>query len=139
MDYWVGSWVDSGNGVQLHQFTGAWAQIGGIGSFAGGPALPGLSITKDATSLTITAPFASLGLGVGNSFFFDVYTSGGGGGDSAVDALANPSQSISDWSVPYNSGGLVDSYTITPVPEPAVAMLFGLGSLLVIQRARRRQ
>ena len=27
MDYWVGSWVDSGNGAQLWQYTGAWAPL----------------------------------------------------------------------------------------------------------------
>ncbi len=137
MDYWFGSWVDSGNGVQVHQFTAGWAQIGAAGPFAGGPPVPGLGITKDASSLTITAPLALLGLVPGNSFLFDVYTSGGGGGDSAVDALANPAQSISDWGVAYASQS-TDSYTVAVIPEPAACVLLGFGALLMGGRMFRR-
>jgi hypothetical protein len=138
MDYWAGSWVDSGNGVQVHKYTGAWSQIGGAGPFAGGPAVPGLAIAKDISSVTITAPLSLLGLAPGNSFHFDVYTSGGGGGDSAVDALANPAQTINDWGVPYASQTTV-LYTISEVPEPAACTLLGLASLVLIRMVRRNR
>lgn len=137
MDYWFGSWVDSGNGVQVHGYSGSWSQIGGAGAFAGGPAVPGLAISKDSSSVTFTAPLSLLGLGAGNSFVFDVFTSGGGGGDSAVDALANPAQSISDWGVAYTSQSAL-SYTIAQVPEPASLGLIGLGLTLLIGQMRRR-
>ena len=78
--------------------------------------------------MTLDVKFGDLGLAVGNSFQFDVYTSGGGGTDSAIDALANPSQSVSDWGNAYNSGALVDTYTLTSVPEPASCVLLGLGA-----------
>lgn len=138
MDFWFGSWADGGNGVQLHQYSGSWSQIGGSGTFAGGPALPGLSITKDASSITITAPFASLGLSIGNSFLFDIYTSGGGGGDSAVDALANPSQSIADWGNAYTTQTPV-SYTLTQVPEPSAAAILAAGAGFMLWRLLRRR
>jgi hypothetical protein len=79
-----------------------------------------------------------MGLAPGSTFHFDVYTTGGGGTDSAVDSLANPLQSISDWGNPYDSV-LQDAYTITAVPEPTTAALLGLGGLIVIQRVLRRR
>ena len=136
MDYWVGSWADSGNGVQVFGYSGSWSQIGAAGTFAGGPAVPGLAITKNTSSVTITAPLSLLGLASGSSFTFDVYTSGGGGGDSAVDALGNPGQTIANWGDPYNSGGLVKSFT---VPEPSALALIGLGSLALVRRSLRRK
>jgi hypothetical protein len=139
MNYWLGSWADSGNGVQLFQYSGVWSQTGGAGPFAGGPALPGLSFTKDASSITITVPFAAMGLGVGSTFLFDAYSSGGGGTDGAIDALANPAQTVANWGDYYDSGNLVYSYTITEVPEPAACALLGLGALLSFQRFARRR
>ncbi len=138
MDYWFGSWVDSGNAVQVFGYSGSWSQIGGAGTFAGGPAVPGLSINKNTSSVTITAPLSLLGLVSGSQipFTFDVYTSGGGGGDSAVDALGNPAQSIADWGNPYSSAGHVNTFT---VPEPSALALVGLGSLALVRRSLRRK
>ena len=124
MDYWVGSWVDSGNGAQLWQYTGAWNNIGAP------------TISKDSSSVTLQFNFGALGLASGSTFLFDVYTSGGGGGDSAVDALGNPGQTIANWGDPYNSGGLVKSFTI---PEPSVLALIGLGGLALVRRSLRRK
>jgi hypothetical protein len=92
-------------------------------------------------STTITTSLASLGLSPGQTFFFDVYTTGGGGGDSANDALANATQTINDWQVPYttpNDGaGQALSYT-TNVPEPASAALVALAMFGWIGVARKR-
>ncbi|NCC52247.1 MAG: choice-of-anchor D domain-containing protein, partial [Spartobacteria bacterium] len=50
-----------------------------------------------------------------DTFYFDAYTSGGGGSDSAVDALSNPNVSITAWDEAYtsrtNDTGL-SSYTL---------------------------
>jgi PEP-CTERM motif len=133
MDYWVGSWVDSGNGAEVYKHTGSW----GIQSatYGGNPDMIG--VTKDASSLTIQFKYAGLGIAPGTPFLFDIYTSGGGGADGAVDALGNPGVTIGDWGNPYNSGGLVNSYTI-PVPEPTALALLGIGASLIIGRIRRR-
>jgi len=128
--------VDGGNGVQVWQYAGSWSQTGGAGPFAGGPAMPGLAITKDSSSVTITVPLSGLGLSVGNVILFDVYTSGGGGGDSAVDSLANPNQSISDWPGPYSSSR---SVLFTVIPEPSTLVLVGLGALAVMGWMFRRR
>ena len=135
MDYWVGSWADSGNGAEIRNWTGAaW----NLQSATYNPNPDNLSFAKDASSVTIKFNFAGLGLAPGSSFFFDVYTSGGGGTDSAIDALANPAQTVANWSDYYNSGNNVDSYTLAQVPEPSVCVLLGLGGLALIPRAYRR-
>jgi len=137
MDYWVGSWVDGGNGAELRNWNGsAWP--GSPQSATYNPNPDALSISKNTSSVTLQFHFAGMGLGVGSTFHFDVYTTGGGGGDGAVDSLANPSQSISDWGNSYDSV-LQDAFTIAPVPEPATAALFGLAGLIVIQRGLRRR
>ena len=135
MDYWVGSWADSGNGAEVWKYTGSWGLQSA--TYAANP--DSISFSKDGSSVTLDFKFAGLGLSTGSSFNFDVYTSGGGSGDSAVDALANPSQSISDWPNAYNSAGLVDTYTIVAVPEPAALTVLGLGSLLAWRRIVRRR
>ncbi len=133
MDYWIGSWVDFPNGAEVYNYTGSWALQNATYATPGG-----LMISKDTSSVTLTYPFASLGLSPGSSFNFDVYTSGGGGGDGAVDALANPSQSIADWGDPYDSV-LQDTYTITVIPEPGTLALVGLGGLALVAGLRRRR
>ena len=133
MDYWVGSWVDFGSGAEIRNWTGAW----NLQSATYNPNPDALAISKDTSSVTVTFNFAGLGLTTGSSFFFDVYTSGGGGGDSAIDALANPAQTVAGWGDAYNSGVNVASYTIQAVPEPALGTLLGL-SLLLLRRSDPR-
>ena len=133
MDYWLGSWADSGNGAEAWKYTGTWGLQNATYATPGG-----LSFAKDTSSVTITYPSASLGLNPGDSFYFDVYTSGGGGTDSAVDALANPTQTINDWGVAYNSGAAVDQFTM-PVPEPSTLVLVAFGGLLAVGRTFRRR
>lgn len=134
MDYFVGSWVDSGNGAEIRNWAGAaWA----LQSATYSPNPDALSIAKDTSSVTLTFDFAGLGLITGSTFTFDVYTSGGGG-DGAIDALGNPVQTIAGWPDYYDSGANVLSYTITAVPEPTFGALLGLGGWLVLRRATRR-
>lgn len=116
MTHWVGSWVDSGNGAQLYSFLTpsptAWVITNGA------------SISKTTTNVTITFPitgldFATAPDGFGQTILFDVYTTGGGGGDSAVDALSRSTASISDWGVAFVSTNLL-SYklqVVTAVPH----------------------
>jgi hypothetical protein len=137
MDYFVGSWVDSGNGAEIRNWTGAaW----NLQSATYSPNPDALGISKDSSSVTLTFDFAGLGLAPGSIFTFDVYASGGGG-DGAVDALGNPAQTIPGpaWTDYYNSGENVLSYTITAVPEPTFGALLGLGSWLVLRRATCRR
>jgi hypothetical protein len=130
MDWWVGSWVDGGNGAELRPWSGAsW----GLQSATYGANPDNLSIFKDASSVTIKFAYAGVGL---STFAFDVYTTGGGGGDGAIDALGNPGITIANWGDYYNSGSLVNTYT---VPEPATYAFVGLGGLILLQRVFRRR
>ena len=136
MDFWTGAWVDGGGGSELHKYTsgtptGSWSNIGSsnqqIGTYA-----------TDKSLLTYTYSLATLGVTAGDTIYFDAYSSGGGGTDGAIDALANSAQSISDWGNSYTSSGSnLNSYTL--VPEPSTGMLMGLGvaGLLVVRRFRK--
>ena len=88
--------------------------------------------------MSLTFNYAGLGLVAGNAFTFDVFTTGGGGTDSAIDALGNPAQSVANWGDPYDSGANVKSYTIAVVPEPTSLTLLGLGGLLLVRRSTKR-
>ncbi len=129
MDAWIGSWVDSGGGFQPWTYAGgSWTQNG-----SGVPVISG-------NMTTITTSLASLGLTAGQSFKFDVYTTGGGGGDSANDAVANPSQTVNDWQVPYTTpaSGNGAALSYTTVPEPASLGLVAVAALAMAGVARRR-
>jgi hypothetical protein len=108
---------------------------------------------------TITMPLTSLGLSAGNSFYFDVIsTYASPAGQSAYGALdsvtgypAESDGSYQPWlgSNYYDSanagasgstfGTAASLYTVTAVPEPAICTLLGLGALLMVGRAMRRQ
>jgi uncharacterized protein (TIGR03382 family) len=134
MNAWIGSWVDSGNAFQSFSHAGgSWVQTGGVGTFAGGPTLPGMVITKSGNVVNITAPLSSLDIALGSTIVFDVYTSGGGGGDSAIDSLTNPGVAASDWGTPYAGAG--SSYVV--VPTPGAAALAGLAGVAALGRRRR--
>ena len=132
MDFWIGSWVNAGGGSQLWSYNGAtWDGPGALGNYT---MTPGAQST-----LSYTVALATLGLGNGDTFYFDAYSTGGGGSDSAVDALSNPNISITSWSEVYTSslgGDGLSSYTI---PEPATMSLLGLGALAAFGFRRRRR
>ena len=134
MNYWVGSW---NGGWQLWNYTGtAW----------NGPATPaGSSYSNVGTLLTYTIKRADLGLTstTDQTIYFDIYSSGGGGGDGAIDALSKSTQTIANWGDAYTTGGTgagnALSYTVSGIPEPSSSLLMGLGlaGLLVVRRIRQ--
>ena len=132
MDFWIGSWVDGGGGSQLWNYSGsAWSGPGALASF---------SFTSGVTSqLSFTVSRAALGLTGSDTFYFDAYSSGGGGSDSAIDALANPNVTITTWGGSYNSNtsnGLI-SYAI-PEPSAQSLILLGFSALLVIGASKKK-
>jgi hypothetical protein len=81
----------------------------------------------------------------GNVIYFDAYSSGGGGGDSAVDSLANPNVSITNWGGPYTSfatgagGPGLNAYTISAVPEPSSVAAVSLAGIAIAGHLMRRR
>ena len=136
-DYWIGSWVDSGNGAELYSWTD------GAGAFCSGwyqpettynaPPNNDISIVKSANTVTITTLLANMNLIPGDIVQLDGFSSGGGGSDGAVDSLGNPNQQIGDWGNASEAHAV--SYTVK-VPEPASLALLGLGALALIRRRR---
>jgi len=137
MDYFIGSWVDWDDGAEVYSWNGAsWDLDVGLYGPAGVPG-PDLQYpAKTTSSVTLTTSLAVLGLSVGDSFVFDVWTTGGGGTDSAIDALSDPATTVADWAGPYASQSALQ-YTV--VPEPAVFTLaaLGTGALWLFRRRNR--
>lgn len=136
MNYWLGSWVDAGGGAQFFSYDGtAW--VGGTA--------PTFSITSGSQSvINFTLPLSAIGISLNDTIYFDAYTSGGGGTDSAIDALANPTQSITAWNQSYTSeikASPADPgiYSYTAVPEPSTYALIGLAAFGVAGYAYRRR
>ena len=133
MDYWIGSWVDGGGAAQFFSYNGS--------AWSGASAPSAFSFSGSIVSYTVT--LASLGLAVDDVFYFDAYSSGGNGTDSAIDALANPNVSVTDWGQTYTSSttgdrGLgLNSYQV--VPEPSTYALLALSALGLAGYAARRR
>jgi len=128
-DSWIGSWVDGSLGAELYHYTGAW---GLTEATYNGPPNNDISISKTQFSVTISTPLSALGVGIGDTFAFDAFTSGGGGGDGAIDSLGNPGIQVGDWGQPSNA--VPQNYTV--VPAPGVLGLLGVGGLVAIRRRR---
>lgn len=128
MDAFIGTWVDSGGGSQAWTWSaGAWGQTNQN------------TPTITTSSVSVTHALADLGLAPGDTIGFDVYTSGGGSGDTANDAAANPNQTVGDWQVPYSTpaSGAGGQLVYTIVPEPGAVALLGLLPALALLRRRR--
>lgn len=143
MNYWIGSWANSGAGVELyqHNVTSGFSLQGAsyTDNFPGS-----LAFSSGTQSLlTFTVSRAALGLTGDSTFYFDIYSSGGNDWDSAIDSLANPNQTITAWGssatptqYTSNTTSGILSYAI---PEPSTPLLMGLGlaGLAVLRRTRK--
>jgi hypothetical protein len=112
MTHWIGTWVDATPPAgQVYSWTGsAWSQI----------AAP--VVSASAGAVTITANLADLALEPGETFSFDVYTTGGGGGDGAVDAASAATASITNWPNAFSSTTPL-SFTVPGTPALPAAWL----------------
>lgn len=118
-DAWVGSWVDGSTGAQAWTYSAGWTQNSQI------------TPTIAGDTLSFTFPLAALGLSSVSSFNFDVYTSGGGGGDTANDALSISTGQSTNWGDAFIS----NSPLTFVIPEPAtLGALAGAGFLALRRR-----
>ncbi len=82
-------------------------------------------------TVTWTVSLASLGVGAGQTFYFDIATSGGGN-DPGVDHLSRSDAATPGWGTASTAGGFL-SYTV--VPTPGALALLGVAGLV----GRRRR
>ena len=123
IDYFVGSWVDaSTDNSQFVSWTGSAWNWGSEST---------LSNSVSANTVTWSFSLASLGLSAGQTFYFDVATSGGGN-DPGVDHLSRSDMATSGWGSPSTSGNFLG---YTTVPAPGAIALLGLAGLF----GRRRR
>jgi hypothetical protein len=117
IEHYIGSWVDaSPNNAQFVSWTGSAWNWGSE-----------MYLTNSVSGNTVTwqVSLASLGLGAGQTFYFDVATSGGGA-DPGVDHLSRADQATPGWGTASTAGGFL-SYTT--VPAPGAIALLGLAGL----------
>lgn len=154
MNHWIGAWVDGSSlpqaavgGSEFYTYdNGSSSWTRNAATWDAGTYPYPYTVTAGAQStVEWTFPLSLLNVTFGDQFYFDVYSSGGGGGDSAIDSLANPNVSITGWGGPYTSyttalgGPGLNSYTVA-VPEPASMAAVGLaGAAIAGQLMRRRR
>lgn len=137
----VGSWTDeggSGAGAELRSFDGSSWALTDSTAIGGGDVLADDSMHASGTQ-KLAISLAALGLGNGDSFDFDVFTSGSFGGDTGIDHLSRLDFATSDWGDTSFAGQFL-SYTINVVPLPpaAFAGLFGLAAVAGMRYTNRR-
>lgn len=127
IDFWVGSWVDSGGGAELRAAP-AWNLL--AATYNGDPTIA-QSFNGSITVRSLVLSRTLLGLTGNDTFRFDVITTGGGA-DPGVDHLSNAAMATPNWGTTSNAGQFL-SYTI---PTPGALALMGMGGLVAARRRR---
>ena len=149
MNHWIGSWVDGpSGGSEFYTYdngSSTWTRNGATWD-AGTYPYP-YTVTAGAQStVEWSFPLSLMNLVPGNVIYFDAYSSGGGNTDTAIDSLANPLVTVSQWNETYTSyttalgGPGINSYTVA-VPEPTTFAMsaIALTGLAVTSRLMRRR
>jgi uncharacterized protein (TIGR03382 family) len=125
IDRYVGSWVDAPAGNQQN-----WSWDGLQWNLDNTTSNDQSQTGSNAVTFAIDRAF--LGLTSDGTVFFDVATSGGGGGDSGVDHLSQSGPAMSGWGNPSSSG----QFAAYVIPAPGAFALLGLGGLVAGRRRR---
>jgi len=143
-NYFIGTFLAGptySGGAQLYSFNSGtgWSQVGSNAT---------VNQTNTVTpEMDFSFPLSALGLSVGSSFNFDVWTTFGSP-QAAYDALDNVGTGSAN--APYTAGTTYDSatapgsafastiYTVTAVPEPASLGLLCLSGLALGARRRSK-
>jgi hypothetical protein len=153
--------ISSGENAVLDTYgTGATPYVYSGGSWLGNPTVSYTSGGTGTTSCSMTVPLSSLGLALGESFYFDVvstYTSFSNGGPQAAygtldSSTGYPAEANGSY-IPYDNNTYYDSatdanstfnsgaslYTVQAVPEPTILALMGLGFAGIMGRGLLRR
>jgi len=118
---WLAGWADGATpGFEAYNYDGAWNKVNPNGTPA---------ITAGGYAMTVN--LADVGIMLGETITFDVYTSGGGSDDTARDSLMG-AQPLT-WGDQVNTNGV----EFTVVPEPATMAVLGLGAAAMLRRRRK--
>ena len=114
IEHYIGSWVDApSDNAQFWSWGGSWNQTGTLTNSVSG------------TTVSWTMSLASLGVAAGQTFYFDIATSGGGN-DPGVDHLSRSDLATGGWGEASTSGAFL---AYTTVPTPGAIALLGLAGL----------
>jgi hypothetical protein len=136
VDFWLGSWVDSGGGAQLWKNNSVVWESAEFVSTSGSGLTQNLALAPIG-QVSYTIALSHLGLagftpGV-TTISFDVLSSGGGN-DPGVDHLSNNNVvSSTAWGVASTTGTFLQ-YTLVPTPGTLALGAFGM---LAVGRRRR--
>jgi len=151
MTDWIGIFGAGGSGTTASPFTSygfndyawntngtsmTWSKINQVNS--------GMAMNASSNAVTVSVPLSDFAsnfpLTPGTTFDFDIYSTGTSAGQTAYDSLVVQGniQATFSATAQYN-GSVLDSYTITAVPEPTTVALSCLGgfSLLLLWRQRK--
>jgi len=128
ISHWIATWADDGGtgiGGQVWAFDGsAWNETG---------TLAGSDDSQHASGhQRFTLALADLGIGIGDTFTFDIVSTGGGN-DPGVDHLSNAGPATDGWGTTSVAGDFL-SYTV--IPSPGAMTLLGMGGLVMARRRR---
>lgn len=132
--HWSATWADEGGsdvGGEIYDFDGTWNLVDA--TYAAGTEIQGDDSLHGAGVQMWRISLASLNLVAGDTFTFDVISSGGGGGDPGVDQLSNAGLSTPGWGTESTAGTFL-SYTV--VPTPGALAIIGMGGLVAARRRR---
>ncbi|MCR9216804.1 MAG: hypothetical protein NXI14_06325 [bacterium] len=138
-DFWIGSWADdggSGAGANLFEYNSGWSEIDATYT---GNGLVSASDADHASGIQrLAVKISALGLSIGDTFGFDVMSSGGGDGDSGIDHLSVQGLATDWWTNPSSAGSYLQytlQSTVIPLPSGAGLALAGMG-LIGLRRRR---
>lgn len=121
IDGFIGSWVDGGGGALSYSYDGSGWNSG---------ADPSVSVDFANNTISYEISLAALGLALGDTFAFDIGSTGGNNGDPLIDTMG------ADVQPGWGNGSSSDmDLTYTVVPAPGALALLGLAALV----GRRRR
>ncbi|HCT45548.1 MAG TPA: hypothetical protein DF699_10065 [Phycisphaerales bacterium] len=136
----IGSWTDdggSGAGAELRSFNGASWGLTDATSLGGGDVTADDSAHASGTQI-LAVSLSALGLSDGDTFDFDVFSSGGGA-DPGVDHLSRLDQATSGWGTTSVAGKFMNyTVSIVPLPSAAFAGFIGLAGIAGVRCIKRR-